>query len=230
MTDAIDPTIKLAKQAKTDAGKVVELLDRTVTPCAVSPEATVVLEQTPELAPEFIASQAKRFDVPVKRVDEIAQTVAQEQEPPLPSESPNYYTVETQLAMERGYVEVEKREISVEGEVKDYFRDIYQKEIEKRSTCPYIVKTAHMGKTGKESSTWEACGDKLETIQQALVHQSLHIMFDSNDPRTQRAMLNDIRELLYPVQEKSIRAALGPDERKERWAALERHRLRRDRD
>ena len=209
MSNPVDPTIKLAKQAKSDAGKIVELLDRTATPCAVSPEAQVVLEQTPELAPEFIASQAERFDVSLKRVDEIAQTVAQEQ---------------------GAAVVLEKREISVDAEVKDYFREIYQKEVEKRSTCPYIVKTSHMGKTGKESSTWEACGDKLESIQQALVHQSLHIMYDSNDPRTQRAMLNDIRELLYPVQEKSIRAALGPDERKERWAALERHRLRRDLD
>ncbi len=209
MTKPTDPTIQLSKQAKADAGKITELLDRTVTPCAVSPEAQVVLEETPEIAPAFIASQAERFDVPIKRVDEIAQTVAAEH---------------------GAAVTLEKREISVDAEVKDYFREIYQKEIEKRATCPYIVKTTHMGKTGKESSTWEACGDRLESIQQALVHQSLHIMFDSNDPRTQRAMLNDIRELLYPVQEKSIRAVMGADERKERWAALERHRSRLGRD
>jgi hypothetical protein len=209
MAKPIDPTIKLSKQAKTDAGKIVELLDRTVTPCAVSPEAQVVLEQTPELAPEFIASQAERFDVPIKRVDEIAQTVAQEQ---------------------GAAITVEQREISVDAEVKDFFRELYQKEIEKRSTCSYIVKTSHIGKTGKESSTWEACGDKLETIQQFLVHQSMHIICDSGDPRTQRAMLNDIRELLYPVQEKSIRAVMGADERKERWEALERHRSRLGRD
>ncbi len=209
MTNPKDPTIKLAKQVKTDAGKLTELLNRTVTPSAVSPEATVVLEQTPELAPEFIVSQAERFDVPVKRVEDIAKTVAAEQ---------------------GAAITVEKREISVDAEVKDFFRELYQKEIEKRSTCSFVVKTTHMGKTGKESSTWEACGDKLETIQQFLVHQSMHIICDSGDPRTQRAMLNDIRELLYPVQEKSIRAALGPDERKERWAALERHRSRLDRD
>lgn len=201
MTKAKDPTIKLSEK-----GELTKLLYRTTVPSAISADAAVHLSKAPTLEPAFVEAQAKKFDVPEKRVAEIAQTVMRDEGPPMT---------------------LEKREISVEGEVKEIFRDEYHKEIVRRATCPYIVRSSYTGVSGKESSTWEKCGEKLESIQQALVHQSLHIMYDSGDPRTQRAMLNDIRELLYPVVEKSFRAILGPDERREKWEALERHRARR---
>jgi hypothetical protein len=154
---------------------------------------------------EFLEAQVAKFGVPIDRLTEIAQTVSESMPTPLV---------------------VEKREFSVEADVQEHFREIFQKEIDKRATCNYVVEGNLVGPTGKQSSAHKLCGDRLETVQQAWVHHALHIMYDCGDPRTQRAMLMDVRELLWPTQEKSMRAALSPDERSEYKSALERHRAR----
>lgn len=201
MTKAADPTIKAAK-----AKDVKTVLERTTTPAAVSKEAEAKLtRELPPIKESFIEAQAEKFGTTVERVTEIAEAVAGSMPAPLV---------------------MEKREFSVEADVQEYFREIFQKEIRKRDTCPYMMEQIHIAPTGKQSSFNGRCGEKLETVQQAWVHHALHIMYDSGDPRTQRAMLMDIRELLWPTQEKSVRAALGPDERAEYSGALERHRAR----
>jgi len=201
MTKAADPTIKAAK-----AGDVKTVLERTTTTAAVSKEAEKHLtKELPPVKESYIAAQAEKFGTTVERVTEIAQVVASGMPTPLV---------------------MEKREFSVESDVQAHFLEVFEKEIQKRETCPYVVEERYIGPTGKQSSVHKACGDKLETVQQAWVHHALHIMYDSGDPRTQRAMLMDIRELLWPTQEKSLRAALGPDERDEYSGALARHRAR----
>ncbi len=201
MTKAADPTIKAAK-----AKDVKTVLERTTTPAAVSKAAEKQLtRELPPIKESFIEAQAEKFGTTVERVTEIAEAVAGSMPAPLV---------------------MEKREFSVEADVQEYFREIFQKEIRKRDTCPYVMEQIYIGPTGKQSSVHDRCGEKLETVQQAWVHHALHIMYDSGDPRTQRAMLMDIRELLWPTQEKSVRAALGPDERAEYRGALERHRAR----
>lgn len=201
MTKAADPTIKAAK-----AKDVKTVLERTTTPAAVSKEAEAKLtRELPPIKESFIEAQAEKFGTTVERVTEIAEAVAGSMPAPLV---------------------LEKREFSVEADVQEYFREIFQKEIRKRDTCPYMMEQIHIAPTGKQSTFNGRCGEKLETVQQAWVHHALHIMYDSGDPRTQRAMLMDIRELLWPTQEKSVRAALGPDERAEYSGALERHRAR----
>ncbi len=201
MTKAADPTIKAAK-----AKDVKTVLERTTTPSAVSKKAEAKLtRELPPIKDSFIEAQAEKFGTTVERVTEIAEAVAGSMPAPLV---------------------LEKREFSVEADVQEYFREIFEKEIRKRDTCPYVMEQIYIGPTGKQSSVHDRCGEKLETVQQAWVHHALHIMYDSGDPRTQRAMLMDIRELLWPTQEKSVRAALGPDERAEYSGALERHRAR----
>lgn len=199
MTKVKDKTLQAAKK-----GQITEVLEQVAD--GVSPEAEKELtRELPPMRPGFIAKQAEKFGTTVERVTEIAQTVAQ--------------TMPTPLV-------IEKREISVDSNVQEYFRELFQREIDKRKTCPFVQHGKHFNHRGQETSASSICGDKLETVQQAWVHQALHIMYDSGDPRTQRAMLMDIRELLWPTQEKSVRAALGPDERAEHRSALERHRAR----
>lgn len=187
---AKDPTIKLAEQAKTDATKVVELLDRATTPCAVSPEAEKVLAGAPDFRPEFVEAQAKHFNVPLERVSQIVDEVVKTED-----------------------VVLERHEYSHDEEIKVMLRNLYQAEVMRRATCPYIMTDTLIGATGKESTVHKACGVKYESIEQMIVHQQIHLALDSGDPRTQRVILNDMMEGIHPKQEKSVRAALGPDER-----------------
>lgn len=93
--------------------------------------------------------------------------------------------------------------IRAEVEAKEIFEELFEKEVARIRTCPVRV---------KRESGWELCGLPLESIQQALVHHSIHLLH-CPDYRTQRATLNDIRELLYPTEIRGVRAALPAEER-----------------
>lgn len=193
--------MKLAKKATKDPSKLVELLDKTSD--HITPEAKEKLTQTPAFSKSFLEGEAQRFGVDRQKVEDVAAVVVEEAGPAMV---------------------VEEREWSMEGDVKEYFRELYEREIAKRQVCTWQIteewekQRTHedgspMGKP-QQASVYRRCNAKLESIQQALVHHSLHLMFDSSDPRTQRAMWNDIKETLFPTREKSVRAALSVEERR----------------
>lgn len=101
-----------------------------------------------------------------------------------------------------------------ENELKDVFRQLYEAEVLRLQHCPARVK----GVTG-----WQQCGVPLDNIQQALVHHSMHLLWESNDDKVKRAVANDISEKLFPTDIKGVRAALTADERR---AALSDPRIR----
>ena len=194
------PIAKLAKQAKKDHEKLLPLLEATAD--ELSPETKEKFTNAPKFDDDFLKQEAKRFGTTKQKVQSVADAVMHENAP----------------------VFVEERTWEVDADVKEYFRKLYEQEIRRRRTCREMIQVeeerqrksnegAPIGRPEK-ISVWRECGVVYESFQQALVHQSLHLMFDSKDPRTKRAMWNDIRELLHPTREKGIRAALSPQERK----------------
>lgn len=187
MADTPDPVAKLRDEAAADPSKVTQLLvEATVAP--LSDEGKAALEKRPEFSPAFLQRQAREFGIPVDKIEEIAAQVIREGAPTLV---------------------VEAREFGVDAEAREHFRQIYDLEIAKRKKCNRWVHEPD-AKTGKKEK--RPCGAEFTTIQQALVHHSIHLLFES-DYRTQRSHWNDVREILYPTQERGLRAALTPEER-----------------
>jgi hypothetical protein len=196
---AKDPVLKLAKQATKDTEKLLPLLEATVEELA--PETKDKLENAPKFDADFLKSEAERFHTTTEKVEAIAEVVSTE-----------------------GPVFVEERTWEVDADIKEHFKELYEKEISRRRVCDQMIqveeerqrKQSDGQPTGRREmiSVWKRCGAVYESFQQALVHQSLHLMFDAKDERTKRAMWNDIRELVYPTREKGIRAALTPQERR----------------
>lgn len=91
-----------------------------------------------------------------------------------------------------------------ENEARDAFKLLYEEEIVRLQRCPLRV---------RRNGEWDTCGVELRDIQQALVHHSMHLMFESRDDRVRRAVTNDISEKLYPTDFKGVRAALTAEER-----------------
>jgi hypothetical protein len=94
-----------------------------------------------------------------------------------------------------------------ESELRDRFYAIYNQQLEKFRACPF-----------------GGCKQELESIEVAISHIRLHLLMQAEDYKTARAIALDIEHQLFPQVEKSITAALGPDER----AALV-QRIREDR-
>ena len=163
----------------------------------LSPEARTALEKRPVFEPQFLEQQAQKFGLPVDQVQEMVAEVLREGGPALV---------------------VEQRQFGVDEEAREHFRKLYQEEIRKRRTCNrWIVEPGTQGKKVKRP-----CGSTFESIEQALVHHSIHLLYEA-DYRTQRAIWNDIKDLLHPMTEKSLRAALSVDERRR---MMQDHRLR----
>jgi len=105
-------------------------------------------------------------------------------------------------------VVVEERQFGVSGEAREDFARLYDLEIKRLGYCP-LDKIAHRSK----KTYGLQCRVPLGTFQEWLVHHQLHLMTQA-DSRVQKQTNSDSRELVYPTSEKTMRAALGPDERK----------------
>jgi len=204
---------KLAKKVSKKGEGVVELLKASIE--ELPAEVVSKLNNAPKFDDKFLEQEAKRFGASTQQVKDIASTVATD-----------------------GPVFVEQRTWEVDSDVKEHFRQLYEKEILKRRVCREQIQEeveeyrkdklgSPIGKPQK-ISVWRRCGAVYESFQQALVHQSLHFMFDSKDPRTQRATWNDILELNFPRREKGIRAALSTADRRRMMDPLLRDRLLRE--
>lgn len=188
--------MKLAKALKDDPLKVAEMLERTQTPGAISDEAKAKLSKQPTLTPKFLEAQAKKFGASKEQVEAAANHAAQQVGPP---------------------IMVEQREFSVDADIQAHFRQLYNEEVAKRQVCTWQIQEEFSDPKSKSPATSfvsKRCNTRLESLEQMLVHVSLHILFDT-DARTARAHWNDIRELNFPTKEKSVRAPLGPDERRQ---------------
>ncbi len=91
-----------------------------------------------------------------------------------------------------------------ENELREVFLQLYSEEISRMKFCPVKVK--------QPGGSWSTCGASIDTIQQALVHHSMHLLY-SSDYRTQRQIMNDISEKLFPTEIRGVSAVLGPEER-----------------
>ena len=74
-----------------------------------------------------------------------------------------------------------------DSDLREYFRDEYQRQLQDKRTC---------GQKG--------CDYRYTTIEAAVVHHSLHLLTESKDGRTQRAIMKDIVELLHPTIETTV--------------------------
>ncbi len=74
-----------------------------------------------------------------------------------------------------------------EGELRHFYRAEFARQLHDRRTC-----------------NWQGCTYRYGTMEAAIAHQLLHLGFDITDRRTQRAVLNDIRELLNPPRETRV--------------------------
>lgn len=156
----------------------------------VSPEAKQTLEKKPSFKPGFIQKQAEKFGLSPDKVEAIAAEV-----------------VETGAPI---FAVAERREFSVDDDVRERFTKLYNEELARRRQCPRRNCDAHF-----------------TDLQQVLVHWSLHLLFEA-DNRTQKMMWEAIRELNYPTQEKGLQAVLPAEERKQLLRdPLMRARLRR---
>ncbi len=208
---AKDPVLKLAKQAKSDPSKVLPLLEASID---LDPATAAKLENAPKFNDAFLEAQAEKVGSTTEQLAEVAAQVS--------AESPVF---------------VEQRTWEVDADVKESFRALYERDIRTRHTCREMIQIEEErqrkqdGKPvgrGEKISVWTRCGVIYESFQHALVHQSLHLMFDSKDERTRRAMLNDVRELIYPTREKGVRAALTTQERRRMMDSRLKQRLLRD--
>ncbi len=203
---------KLVKDAK-KKGEVVALLKAT-TEHEIPPEVVEKLENKPKFKPKFLEKEAKRFGVTTGEVEDIAAAVA--------AEAPVFF---------------EQRTWEVDADVKEHFRQLYEKETVKRHHCVYQIKREEseqkldddgepIGKP-ERISVWRECGDVYDDFMQSLVHQNLHHIHDSHDSRTHRAALNDAKELNFPTREKGVLGALSVEQRRRYMAdrALQRKLL-----
>ena len=182
-----DPLLKLRDVAAQDPGKLTELLRETAT-APISPEARATFEKRPEFSRDFLERQSQQFGVSIEKIQEIADSVM--------AQGPPTFVVHA-------------REFGVDTEARAHFRNLYDTEILKRRKCGRWIVEAD-DRTKKKIK--RACGELFTDVMQAMVHHSIHILFES-DYRTQRAHWNDIRELLSPTQERGIQAALPQSER-----------------
>jgi hypothetical protein len=185
-----DPLVRLRDKAAEDPRKLGELIvESQLGP--VSQEAQAVLEKRPEFTPSFLEQQAQKFGLPLDQIQEIAEAVAASGPP--------------------GLV-VERHQFGLETEAREHLAALYEKEIQRRRTCLRWIYTP-VERDGKWRRVRKPCGATFETFDQALVHHSIHLLFEA-DYRTQRAHWNDVLNIKFPLEQKSLRAALTVDERR----------------
>jgi len=121
-------------------------------------------------------------------------------------------TEERALAI-AGEVDVEREAVATittdrkEGELREVFEQIYDDEVARRKVCPF-----------------ESCGQRLETIKEAIAHVRMHLLFEA-DKKTQRGVANDIARQLFPQVEEEWRAVMPADERKRLLVELKRRKV-----
>ena len=108
-------------------------------------------------------------------------------------------------------VVIEERQLGVSSEARDDFARLYDTEIKRLGYCP-LDKIQHFSKAVKDNGPRQ-CRVKLESFQHFLVHHQIHLMLTA-DSRVQKQTNAQALELVYPTSEKTMRAALGPEERK----------------
>ncbi len=105
-------------------------------------------------------------------------------------------------------VTIEERQFGVSGEARDDFARLYNAEIARIGKCP--LEKIGRPRGGNAANT---CNIPLLSFQHFLVHHQIHLMLTA-DSRVQKQTNAQALELVYPTSEKTMRAALGPDERK----------------
>lgn len=113
-------------------------------------------------------------------------------------------------------VTIEERQFGVSGEAREDFARLYDAEIKRLGECP-------LKKIGTAPKDTKKCRVPLLNFQHFLVHHQIHLMLMA-DSRVQKQTNTDSRELVYPTSEKTMRAALGPVERKRMLQDRERKR------
>jgi hypothetical protein len=83
-----------------------------------------------------------------------------------------------------------------ESELRDRFEAAYLEEILRRQECG-----------------WDDCQHRHTTLIGAIAHLRWHMVNQDFDVKTARAVLLDIEHQQYPLIEKTLEAALGPEER-----------------
>jgi hypothetical protein len=197
-----DEILKLREQAIEDPSALKPLLiESQLGP--ISDEAALALEKRPQFEPTFLEKQAQKFGLPFDQVHQIAQEV---------------------VAQGSAALVVERHQFGLESEAREHLAALYEKQIKVRRTCNrWLYAPVENPKApGKYRRARKPCGYVFETFDEALVHHSLHILFEA-DYRTQRAHWNDILNIKYPLEQKTLRAALTVEERRRMMAD---HRLR----
>ncbi len=139
-----------------------------------------------KLTDEDISKAVAQFKIPRKKADKIIDAMK-----PQP-----------------GSVTIEERQFGVSGEARDDFARLYDAEIARIGKCPLVKIGKPRG--GNAANT---CNIPLMSFQHFLVHHQIHLMLTA-DSRVQKQTNAQALDLVYPMSEKTMRAALGPDERK----------------
>ena len=103
---------------------------------------------------------------------------------------------------------VEERRFEIDSDARALFHELYAAEVKRLETCPWLVPFVK----GKKK-LFKVCGVALDSIEHALVHHRLHLLF-AGDSRTQRSANLDIQTLLFPERSTGVTAALPASERR----------------
>jgi len=127
---------------------------------------------------------------------------------------------EKKLLAKMENIVVEERQFGVSGEARDDFARLYDLEIQRLGKCPLPKigwrkpkKKKTPGLDEDEVVEHPRCSVPLLNFQHFLVHHQIHLMIMS-DSRVQKQTNSQALDLVYPMSEKTMRAALGPEERK----------------
>ena len=135
---------------------------------------------------ETVEKQAERFNV---EADTMSKVISQ-------------------MMRSEPAVVVEERRFEIDSDARALFHELYTKEVQRLETCPWLVPYIK----GKKK-LYKVCGLALESIEQALAHHRVHLLF-SGDARTQRSTNLDIQTMPYPERSTGVTAALPAGERR----------------
>jgi len=107
-------------------------------------------------------------------------------------------------------VTIEERQFGVSGEVRDDIARLWDDEIRRLRYCP-LNKIQHRSKFVEDDP--RQCRFRLTSFDGWIVHHQLHLMTQA-DSRVQKQTNAQSFETVHPMSEKTMRAALGPEERK----------------
>lgn len=120
---------------------------------------------------------------------------------PAPSPANHIAAHEAKIPRRQDQVVVER--FRAETGNREEFVTAYLEEFLRMGSCPVRI---------RRSGKLEPCGAPLSSIVQALAHHDIHLMY-MGDWRVQRATVNAIRDVAYPVEIQGMRAALTVEER-----------------